>query len=184
MVPFFILFTELGGFYSSVFAFITFFLASMTDFFDGRIARKNKTVTFLGIFLDPLADKLLISAAFICFVDIQPLGIPAWLVIIIIAREFLISGLRSIAAVKNVIIPADRAGKFKTTLQMIVIVSILIILIVNYSFIEFNGVKENYSALFAMMSKIPFWATAFTAIITIYSGANYIFKNKKLLVEQ
>ena len=114
MVPLFILFLELDGF-SKCFALIVFITASITDLLDGRIARRQNTITSLGIFLDPLADKLLISAAFICFVGISYLNVPAWAVIAIISREFLITGLRTIAATENVVIPADKTGKFKTT---------------------------------------------------------------------
>jgi CDP-diacylglycerol--glycerol-3-phosphate 3-phosphatidyltransferase len=189
MVPFYILFMELGGVYNSIFALLIFCLASITDLLDGRIARKNKTVTSLGIFLDPLADKLLISAAFICFVGIPMLGITAWMVITIIAREFLMTGLRSIAAAKRVIIPADKAGKFKTTSQIIVIILITLILILNRSFFEFYGItyyafKYYYSTLAAVMEKTPFWATFAVVLLTIYSGAKYMWKYRKLISEK
>ncbi|MCA6070936.1 MAG: CDP-diacylglycerol--glycerol-3-phosphate 3-phosphatidyltransferase [Endomicrobium sp.] len=193
MVPFYILFMELGGFYNSILALLVFSIAAITDFFDGKIARENKTITSLGIFLDPLADKLLISAAFICFVDIPMLGITAWMVIAIIAREFLITGLRSIAAYKNMIIPADKSGKFKTTSQMIVIITIMVILIVNEAFLKFLRVNpvalkfydcDAYATLAVIMDKIPFWATLCAAILTIVSGVNYVWKYRKLLDEK
>jgi len=189
MVPFFILFMELGGVYNSIFALFIFCVASITDFLDGRVARRNKTVTSLGIFLDPLADKLLISAAFICFVDIPMLGIAAWMVITIIAREFLMTGLRSIAASKRVIIPADKSGKFKTTSQIIVIILIMLILILNRSFFEFYGItyyafKYYYSTLATVIEKTPFWATFAVVLLTIYSGVKYMWKYRKLLSEK
>ena len=193
MVPFYILFMELGGFYNSILAFLIFFIAAITDFFDGKIARENKAVTSLGIFLDPLADKLLISAAFICFVDIPMLGITAWMVIAIIAREFLITGLRSITAYKNIIIPADKSGKFKTTSQIIVIIITMIILIINEAFLKFSGVTLDalkfydhgtYATLAVIMEKVPFWSTLYAAVFTIVSGANYMWKYKKLLSEK
>jgi CDP-diacylglycerol--glycerol-3-phosphate 3-phosphatidyltransferase len=183
---------EMGGVYNSILALVIFCAAAITDFFDGQIARKNKTITSVGIFLDPLADKLLISAAFICFVDIPWLGIPAWMVITIITREFLITGLRSIAASKNIIISADKAGKFKTTSQIVVIILILIVLIMNEIFFKFlasafytlvfydNGF---YADLAVMIRKIPFWATFITVVLTVYSGFNYIWKYRKLLNE-
>jgi CDP-diacylglycerol--glycerol-3-phosphate 3-phosphatidyltransferase len=193
MVPFYILFMELGGFYNTILALLVFSVASITDFFDGKIARQNKTVTSLGIFLDPLADKLLISAAFICFADIPMLGITAWMVIAIIAREFLITGLRSIAASKNVIIPADKSGKFKTTSQITVIVIIMVILIVKEAFFKFAGVTPDilkfydhgaYSALSIIIDKIPFWATFYAVVLTIVSGLNYMWKYRSLLGEK
>jgi CDP-diacylglycerol--glycerol-3-phosphate 3-phosphatidyltransferase len=169
---------SLGGFFNTILALIVFFVASITDFFDGHIARKQKTITSLGIFLDPLADKLLISSAFICFLGIPYLGITVWMVIAIISREFLITGLRSIAAYKNVIIPADKSGKFKTTLQIVVIITTLIIIIINEAFAKYGGIPYVIVAI----EKIPYWFTFFAAIFTIFSGANYVFKYKNLLV--
>ncbi|MDR0978059.1 MAG: CDP-diacylglycerol--glycerol-3-phosphate 3-phosphatidyltransferase [Endomicrobium sp.] len=192
LVPFFVLFIELGGFLNTVFALIIFFTASITDFFDGHIARKNKLITSLGIFLDPLADKLLISSAFICFAGISYLKISAWMVIAIISREFLITGLRSIAAYKNVIIPADKLGKFKTTSQVIVIITTLLVMIFNEAFAEYSGVPLGflkfhssgiYFYIVAVIEKIPHWTTLFAALFTILSGINYIFKYKVLLNE-
>jgi CDP-diacylglycerol--glycerol-3-phosphate 3-phosphatidyltransferase len=190
LVPFFILFMSLGGFFNTIFALIVFFVASITDFFDGRIARKQKTITSLGIFLDPLADKLLISSAFICFLCIPYLKMSSWMVIVIISREFLITGLRSIAAYKNVIIPAYKSGKFKTTLQMVVIITTLTIIIINESFAKYGSIPIDffkfynigaYSYVIVAIEKIPYWFTFFAAIFTIFSGANYISKYKNLL---
>jgi CDP-diacylglycerol--glycerol-3-phosphate 3-phosphatidyltransferase len=181
---------SLGGFLNTILALIVFFMASITDFFDGHIARKQKTITSLGIFLDPLADKLLISSAFICFVGIPYLRIVSWMVISIISREFLITGLRSIAAYKNVIIPADRLGKFKTTLQIVVIITTLTIIIINEAFAKYGGISIDffkfynigaYSYVIVAIEKIPYWLTFLAAIFTIFSGANYVFKYKSLL---
>ncbi|MDR1662960.1 MAG: CDP-diacylglycerol--glycerol-3-phosphate 3-phosphatidyltransferase [Endomicrobium sp.] len=190
LVPFFILFMSLGGFLNTILALTVFFVASITDFFDGHIARKQKTITSLGIFLDPLADKLLISSAFICFVSIPYLRIAAWMVIVIISREFLITGLRSIAAYKNVIIPADKSGKFKTTLQIVVIITTLAIIIINEVFVKYRGISIDffkfynigaYSYVIVAIEKIPYWFTFFAAIFTIFSGVNYVLKYKNLL---
>jgi CDP-diacylglycerol--glycerol-3-phosphate 3-phosphatidyltransferase len=183
---------EIGGFYNSVLALVVFCAASITDMLDGQIARRNKTVTPLGIFLDPIADKLLISAAFIYFVDVPMLGIAAWMVIIIIAREFIITGLRSIAAVRNVMIPADKSGKFKTLSQIIVIIVTMVILIAYEAFFEFVGLTPDalrlydfgsYATLSLIMEKMPFWATIVAVMFTIYSGVNYILKYRKLFSE-
>ncbi|MCL2485565.1 MAG: CDP-diacylglycerol--glycerol-3-phosphate 3-phosphatidyltransferase [Endomicrobia bacterium] len=189
MVPFLILFIEISGFWASILALLVFVTASITDLLDGEIARRNNMITPLGIFLDPLADKLLISAAFICFVDISYLHIPAWMVIAIISREFLITGLRTIAVSKNVIIPADKAGKFKTTSQIVVIILILIILIIHETFFKFYGVtpemlmtfdKGSYRMLALIMQKTPFWAVLVATILTIYSGFSYMWKHREL----
>lgn len=183
---------ELHTFASSILALIVFIAASLTDLLDGQIARRSNTITQLGIFLDPLADKLLISAAFICFVDISILEIPAWMVIAIISREFLITGLRSIAATKNVIIPADKAGKFKTTSQIVVIILVLTILIAHEYFFKYYGITPaligifnggSYRTFALIMQKTPFWATLATTILTIYSGVHYMWKHRGLLKE-
>jgi CDP-diacylglycerol--glycerol-3-phosphate 3-phosphatidyltransferase len=115
------------------------------------------------------------------------------MVIAIISREFLITGLRSIAACKNVIIPADKSGKFKTTLQMVVIITTLIIVIFNEAFskcvgfpIDFFKFYNNgiYFYVVVVIEKIPYWFTFFTAVFTIFSGSNYILKYKNLLDEK
>ena len=192
LVPLFILFLELQTFWSIIFASIVFVVASITDFLDGYIARRRNMITSLGTFLDPLADKLLISAALICFVDIPILRIPAWMVIAIISREFLITGLRTMAAKKNVIIPADNAGKFKTISQIVVILIVLLVLLIEAFFLEFYGVtvhqiatfKSGYFSVLALiLHKTPFWVALITTILTIYSGGNYIWKHRDLLKE-
>ena len=192
LVPLFIVLMELYTFWFSIFALIVFIAASITDLLDGRIARRRNTVTSLGIFLDPLADKLLISAAFICFVDIDILGIPAWMVIAIISREFLITGLRSIAAAKNVIIPADKSGKFKTSSQITVIIFILVVLIIEEAFLKFYGVTPQmiatfhngaYSFLSLILQKAPYWAALIATVLTIYSGVHYMWKHRWLFKE-
>ncbi|MDR1511810.1 MAG: CDP-diacylglycerol--glycerol-3-phosphate 3-phosphatidyltransferase [Endomicrobium sp.] len=190
MVPFFIFFMELGGIYNSILALFIFCAASITDLFDGRIARKNKTVTLLGIFLDPIADKLLISAAFIYFIKIPTLGIATWMVIIIVAREFVMTGLRSVAASKSVMISADKTGKFKTTSQVvaIIIIMMIIILIVNKAFFEFFGITRDLlnsfcPAMLVVMEKVPFWVTLVIVVLTVYSGVKYVWKYRKLFIE-
>lgn len=103
---------------------VLFAVASLTDLLDGYLARKSQQVTKLGILLDPIADKLLVISALIVLVDMGP--IPAWIAIIIIAREFIVTGLRIVALSKNIVIPAETGGKIKTVIQ---VVSILILLI-------------------------------------------------------
>jgi CDP-diacylglycerol--glycerol-3-phosphate 3-phosphatidyltransferase len=183
---------EIGGFYNSVLALVVFCIASITDMLDGQIARRNKTVTSLGIFLDPIADKMLISAAFIYFVDIPMLGVAAWMVIVIIAREFVITGLRSIAAARNVIIPADKSGKFKTLSQIVVIIVTMLISITQEAFFEFAGLTPDtlslydfgsYAVLPFIIKKMPFWATFVAVMLTVYSGVKYILKYRKLFSE-
>ena len=106
-------------------ALIIFCLASLTDLLDGKIARKYNLVTNFGKFMDPLADKILVSSAFICLVVIRQDVLPAWIVIVIIAREFIISGFRLIASDNGVVIAASYWGKFKTNFQMFAIIAMI-----------------------------------------------------------
>ena len=141
-----------------------FIIASLTDLADGKIARKYNLVTNFGKFMDPLADKLLVCSAMICLVATGQLA--AWMVIIIISREFIISGFRLVAADNGVVIAASYWGKFKTTFQMLMI----IVLILNFPgrFFEILGIILTWVAL----------------ILTIVSLCDYLIKNKDVLKEQ
>ena len=144
-------------------ALAIFIIASITDFLDGYIARKNHLVTNFGKFMDPLADKLLVSAAMICLVSMDRL--PAWMVIIIISREFAISGFRLIAADNGIVIAASWWGKFKTVSQMIMIILLI----------------ANLGGVFTVLEKLFMWIAL---ILTVVSLADYIWKNKKVLSMQ
>ena len=113
------------GFVYRMIAFALFVVASLTDFFDGYLAIKYNLVTDFGKLMDPLADKILVISALVLFVELR--YIPAWMSIIVIAREFLISGIRMLAAAKGEVIPAGKLGKYKTTSQMIVILIMIVV---------------------------------------------------------
>lgn len=113
------------GFVYRMIAFALFVVASLTDFFDGYLARKYNLVTDFGKLMDPLADKILVISALVLFVELR--YIPAWMSIIVIAREFLISGIRMLAAAKGEVIPAGKLGKYKITSQMIVILIMIVV---------------------------------------------------------
>src|SRR5438552_876313 len=117
-----VIFSEMP--YYESFALILFSAASLTDYFDGMIARRDKLITNFGILMDPLADKILICSAFIAFVELKL--IPAWMVVIIVARELGITGLRLLAASKQVVLAAERYGKHKTISQIVAIISVLV----------------------------------------------------------
>ena len=144
-------------------ALVIFIIASITDFLDGYIARKNHLVTNFGKFMDPLADKLLVSAAMICLVSMDRL--PAWMVIIIISREFAISGFRLIAADNGIVIAASWWGKFKTVSQMIRIILLI----------------AHLGGIFTVLENVFMWIAL---ILTVVSLADYIWKNKKVLSMQ
>ena len=161
MVPFFVLFslTGWGGAANRYICLVIFVGASITDWLDGHLARKNNLITNFGKFMDPLADKLLVCSALICLVDLG--RIPSWVVVIIVAREFAISGFRLIAADNGIVIAASYWGKFKTTFQMIMI----ILMILNI---------EKLSILTALMM----WVAL---ALTIISLCDYIMKNKQVI---
>lgn len=166
LIPFFVFFMMAPYFegYGNYIAVAIFIVASLTDMLDGKIARKYNLVTNFGKFMDPLADKLLVCSAMICLIETGQLA--AWIVIIIIAREFIISGFRLVASDNGVVIAASYWGKFKTTFQMLMVI-VLILDIQNQVF-YILGVVLTYIAL----------------ILTIVSLIDYIVKNKDVLKEQ
>lgn len=164
LVPLFVVFLLLEHGQNHTFRMISlviFIVASLTDFIDGRMARKHNMVTDFGKFMDPLADKLLVCSALICLIDLD--AIPAWMVVVIISREFIISGFRLVASDNGVVISASYWGKFKTTFQMI--------------------------AVILMILDIPVLAPATAActwialILTIISLVDYIAKNYQILLK-
>jgi CDP-diacylglycerol--glycerol-3-phosphate 3-phosphatidyltransferase len=192
LVPIFIILMIIDSFWANVLALLVFIGASITDYYDGKIARKQNIITTFGIFLDPLADKLLVTSAFISFIGIYTLNVPAWMVICIIAREFIITGLRSIAASKNVIIPASMAGKVKTTSQMIAIITILVILVADSAITKFFFVTpydlletDGWQQIFGMiLVHAPYWLVLIATIFTVYSGISYLIAHKKIFIDQ
>jgi CDP-diacylglycerol--glycerol-3-phosphate 3-phosphatidyltransferase len=188
LVPFFLVFTIADNFGTRLAALIIFVGASITDWYDGKLARERNEVTTLGIFLDPLADKFLISSAFVAFVQIPEIYVPAWMVVLIIGREFLITGLRALAASKGRILPALPAGKFKTTSQMVCIITILVILGVNSLFETYLGGfpsdrfadSSSWYYLSWILRGAPYWLTFVTTLLTIFSGYIYLRANLDL----
>ena len=165
LVPFLVLFllTGWGGEANRYISLAIFVIASVTDWFDGYLARKNNLVTNFGKFMDPLADKLLVCSAMICLIELGRM--PAWIVIIIIAREFIISGFRLIAAENGVVIAANYWGKFKTVSQKIMIMLLLL----------------DLGGAFGILEEIFIWLSlALTAISLI----TYIWQNRSVLSMQ
>lgn len=147
--------------YTDYIALVIFIIASLTDLLDGKIARKYNLVTNFGKFMDPLADKLLVCAAMICLIEME--RIPSWVVIIIISREFIISGFRLVASDNHVVIAASYWGKFKTTFQMIMVCLML----------------ANIPAL-NFVTQIVMWIAL---ILTVVSLVDYVVKNKGVLLD-
>ena len=163
LIPVFMLFMLIDIPYNMEIALVIFLIASITDKLDGYYARKYNLITDLGKFLDPLADKLLVSGAFLIFIQLG--RIQAWIVFIILAREFAVTGLRGIAANKNIVIAASNLGKFKTVIQ---IITIVMLFLSNYPFSLINipmDIVFIYLSLF----------------ITVASGADYFAKHIKAM---
>lgn len=164
MIPFFVLFLLLEGGTNQTYrwiAAVVFVVASFTDMLDGKIARKYNLVTNFGKFMDPLADKLLVCSGLVCFTALGQL--PAWIVIVIISREFIISGFRLVASDNGVVIAASYWGKFKTVSQMLMSV----LLIINFPGLSF-------------LTTVMIWIAT---VLTVVSLIDYIVKNHRVLTE-
>ena len=162
LIPFFIVFllASLTP-YDKWIALVIFIIASLTDLLDGKIARKYNLVTNFGKFMDPLADKLLVCSALICLIELDK--IPSWMVIVIIAREFIISGFRLVASDNGVVIAASYWGKFKTTFQMVAVCLLI----------------ADIAAL-SMVTQIILWIAV---VLTVVSLTDYLIKNKDVMKE-
>ena len=163
LIPFFIVFLLVPGIPAGKWiALAIFIVASRTDLLDGKIARKYNLVTNFGKFMDPLADKLLVCSALICLIELQ--RIPSWMVVVIMAREFTISGFRLVAADNGVVIAASYFGKFKTTFQMIAVCLLI----------------ADIEAL-QMVTMVIVWIAV---ILTVVSLVDYLVKNKAVMKEK
>jgi len=156
---------------------IVFIAAGITDYLDGSIARRRNLITDFGKLMDPLADKIMIAAAFICLIPLY--AIQPWVAIVVISREFLITGLRLIAASKSIILPAEKLGKHKTAWQITTVIYFLLLLSIS----EFDKA--------GMLNELFWWAWAYkvggaiityiTVALTLYSGGKYFWKNRTLI---
>lgn len=161
LIPFFVFFMmwPVAGDMSKWIALAIFVIASLTDLLDGKIARKYNLITDFGKFMDPLADKMLVISAMICLVALGK--IPAWIVVIIVCREFIISGFRLVAAEKGTVIAASYWGKFKTTFQMIMVILMIADL-----------------PTLSILTQIIMWIAL---LLTVISLVDYLVKNKGVL---
>lgn len=166
MVPFFVAFMlipSLGGVANKYIALALFCVASFTDFLDGYLARRDNLVTNFGKFMDPLADKLLVCSALICLSSMDKL--PTWIVLIIIAREFIISGFRLVASDNGIVIAASYWGKFKTVSHM----TMIILLILDFQ-----------HPIYQVVTNV---IVAIGLVLTVISLADYVWKNRQVLTQ-
>ena len=169
--------------FRNTFALVFFCLAGVTDFLDGRIARKRNLITNFGILMDPLADKIMTCSAFIAFVESThlhpdaPVKMAAWMVVIIVARELAITGLRLLAASKNIVLAAERYGKHKTISQ---IGAIIALLVVDACQEWPEGLKSLFVAWLPVLAEVLLWITV---VLTALSGIIYLWRNRALYLE-
>jgi len=165
-------------------ALVIFIIASLTDLWDGQIARRRKQETSFGALLDPVADKILTTAAFICFIEQKDYWgaslVQAWMVLLIVSREFLVTGLRLVAGEKGTVIKADLHGKQKTASQMVAIILVLLGLAAREDWHSFGFNPGRFNKVFSIT---VFWVILLTATLTILSGIAYLYKNRKILLQ-
>ena len=165
-------------------ALVFFSLAGATDFLDGWLARRHRLITSFGILMDPLADKIMTCSAFIAFVEstrlnpAAPVKVAAWMVIIIVAREFAITGLRLLAASKNVVLAAEYFGKHKTVSQIVTINALLLV----DACVEWPAsVQRFFLSWVPAFAEIMLWVTV---VLTVASGAIYLWRNRTLYLRE
>jgi CDP-diacylglycerol--glycerol-3-phosphate 3-phosphatidyltransferase len=168
--------------YHRTIALVLFIAGGISDFLDGQIARRQKLITNFGILMDPLADKIMVCSAFIAFVGLK--WMPAWMVVVIVARELAITGLRLLAASKNVVLAAEGYGKHKTISQIVAIISILVLASypdwgsVGQAIFGFRIVNDDsWTKLFTEAAK---WVAV---LLTLLSGGLYLWRNRTLYLD-
>jgi CDP-diacylglycerol--glycerol-3-phosphate 3-phosphatidyltransferase len=158
--------------YADTIALLLFSAASITDYYDGEIARRRKLITNFGILMDPLADKILTCSAFIAFVESKDMA--AWMCVVIVARELAITGLRMLAASKNKVLAAERYGKHKTVSQMVAIISVLVM----KSYPEWGAwAAPIFNPWVPSFAKVAIWLSV---ALTAFSGALYLWRNREI----
>ena len=170
--------------FNDTLALILFSLASFTDFLDGRIARSRNLITNFGKLMDPLADKILVCSAFIAFVESThlnpnaPVKVGAWMVVIIVGRELAITGLRLLAASKNVVLAAEGFGKHKTISQIISVIALLVLDAMNEWPAWLQNIFKGWSPTF---TEISLWVTV---VLTAFSGGIYLWRNRRIYLDE
>ncbi len=172
----FIIFISLEGLSPKIIAFIIFIIASLTDYLDGYLARRNNQVTDFGKLMDPIADKILILSAFLVFVQMQLIS--AWMVVVIFSREALITGLRIFAISKGKVLEAEAAGKHKTVSQIVAIFLIFVSIIFKEALIKFFSWGGSIDYIFKVSI---FVLMIITVSLTVISGLSYLWRNRKLI---
>jgi CDP-diacylglycerol--glycerol-3-phosphate 3-phosphatidyltransferase len=185
MAAIFVLLMSFDTIYTYVVAYVVFTVAAITDYFDGKIARDRNLVTNFGKLFDPIADKVLMLSAFITLVTIRELMIPGWAIVTILAREFLVTGARTLAAAEGVIIPANKWGKTKTVLQMVYVFTVLVFAVFLRALMDLPAfaamLPGDINIYELIMGRISLVAIIAVALYTVYSGVQFARINWKIL---
>jgi CDP-diacylglycerol---glycerol-3-phosphate 3-phosphatidyltransferase len=164
--------------YAGTTALIVFILAGVTDFVDGEIARRYESETNFGKLMDPLVDKILIAAAFISLVPMK--AVPAWAAIIVVARDFLITGLRLVASAKGVVLPAERLGKHKTSWQIVTVLFFLLLLAARE--LQYAQADSDWwLRAWHQGGRLLVWVVV---TLTVYSGLGYAWKHRDIIAAE
>lgn len=179
LVPLFVFFMSIHHEIAYLCGYIVFIVASITDYYDGKIARERGLVTNFGMLLDPLADKVLLSAGFVMLMQVPSLRIPGWTIVAILAREFLVTGARAMAASEGTVVAASKLGKWKTVVQMVYIDTFLFFVIAG------QLLERWVPGKFGFYNPALGWAShvgiIFVALFTLYSGLQFARSNWKSL---
>jgi len=185
LTAFFVGLLSIENVYCYLVGYIVFVVAAITDYYDGKIARERNLVTNFGKLLDPVADKVLVVSAFVMLLGIPDMNVPPWSIVLILAREFLVTGARSLGAAQGTVIAANKWGKLKTTLQMIYVCTFLFFAVVLQGLMDYPalvtylpGDLEVYVYYIGLASMISIIAVA---LYTVYSGVQFARVNWKLL---
>ena len=171
-----IFFLMMPGLWPKAAALVAFTLASLTDLWDGRLARRQGIVTDFGVLMDPIADKILVLSAFCAFVQLHVA--PAWMVVAIAAREFIVTGLRLFALGKGQVLPAEAAGKHKTVSQIVAISVTLVVLILRELALRGEGSQEWVLA----GERGIWWLMLLTVVLTLTSGISFLWRHRKIIL--
>lgn len=179
MVPIFVGLLSFDHIVTFCLAYIVFIVAAVTDYYDGKIARKRNLVTNFGKLFDPVADKVLMAAAFVMLMRVRGLDVPGWAVVVILSREFLITGARALAARDGLVIGANVWGKTKTVIQIVYILTFLFFAIVERGIWYWQ--LAGRAAYERILSVASLWAIIFVAVFTAYTGIQFVRLNWRAL---
>ncbi len=178
LIPIFMAFYLIEGMGWLFAAFVVFLAAAITDHFDGKLARQNNQVTTFGKLMDPIADKLLIFGAFLCFMQRGQGHINAWIIMIVLLREFLVTGVRMLAMGENNVIAASIWGKAKTVSQFVLVIAVMVF---EFAAQCFAFVPFSTDVIVYIMDILTYIMVAVSVVLTIFSGWDYVWKNRNLL---